>query len=111
MSYDQIDGPDELWYTQMEAKVSLENTLFSVLPEDVAFAVQRHIRNRIERNTSLSGTDELIDAITRGVLGGNNPDSSSKHYLKMIKGSDIKMTPQQEQDIERLFDFLIEQEG
>ena len=102
---------DDLWMTTLEGKIALENTLFAVLPQDVAFAVRRRVQERIDRNLTSTGVDDLVSFMGRAIIGGRETGTVQEQYLNMLKNSSFQYTPQQMQDIEALMKHLTDTKG
>ena len=106
-----IDTEAELWDNQLQAKIALENTIFAILPEDVAWAVRKRIYERVDRNLSTTGVDDLIQNITRTAIRGTQGRDTVEYYLNMLDNSAIPLTPAQRRDVESLIDFMTNPEG
>lgn len=102
---------DDLWRTTLEGRIALENTLFAVLPPDVAFAVRREVQERIGRNLNSTGVDDMISYMARGILGGRETGTVQQQYLNMLQNSNFQYTPEQMQDIEALINHLTDTTG
>lgn len=96
----------ELDRQSLENQLYLENLLFTVLPEDIAYAVGRHVQNYIAEGISKDGYDELISNIWSTSVRGQAAPSDVQEMLNVISDPNLNLTPRQRADVERMLKYL-----
>lgn len=90
-----------------KSMVELENMAIAVLPDDVAFAVRRHIQQHIQDNVNGDGYDALISEVVKRSFEGSVLPSTAEDFLKVLSNPDLNLTAQQRRDVQRAVQMLL----
>lgn len=106
---DEVGTMDDIHDKRLKEAIQAEAMILSVLKPMEAQAVLAEFRAILARNIE-NGSDRLIANITKNAMNGKYGDSWST-ILSRLRNSSLANSPEKEEELKRLFDFMTEEQA